>query len=502
MSSRDRTLKELHKLLSGIQLFAGLRPQLLTRLASASRMLELPAHRALFRCGDPISDVHFLVSGSVKRSAHLADQVEKLLELAQPGQMLAMSEVFCAKTYGSFAETVKASSVLAIPLETLIEIAGKAPDLSWRLLETMAQRQYAAEFEMVSHHSVSGTQRVLDYLLRLAGDRLDIAGETTVSLDASKKLIAARLDMTPETFSRTLRLLSADGVIVVNGRVVHIQNATLGIGGRGDKDKAVPPLRYPKMDRTALGDVISPAALVNLCGRHRVLSQRMAIAWCMIARKISPQSAKSALRKYRDQFERNLAKVSSLPLQPALRCKLEALRDIWKPYVELLTAPSPDAAGAGEVFKRSEQILKAADLLTATSAIEGGTNEILCVNIAGRNRMLSARLTKLFLFCHWPECAGEAGELMNEARLEFDRNIMKLRDNGGDLPEIAAQLSIDIDHWRHLINTIDARKHSFGNNTHARAVLGASEGLLRHVDTTVKLYERLAEKCSPAASAA
>lgn len=482
-------------------LFAGLKPQSLALMCAGCRVLELPAGSSLFASGDPIREAYFLVSGSVKRSARLADQVEKVLELVRPGQMFALSEVFSAKTYASCAETVKTSTVLAIPFDNLVGVAGKVPALTMRLLEMIARQHLTSEFEVVSHHSVTGTQRVLDYLLRLAGERRDIAGETTVQLDASKKLIAARLDMTPETFSRTLRQLSADGVIVVSGRLIHIQNATLGID-RADAGASKPSsLRYPKMDRRSAGVSVTLPALVNLCGRHRVLSQRMAIAWSTIAHGLSPQLAQSRLRKYLDHFERNLALVSGLSLPPGLRDRVDKLAGIWPRYRDLLTACPQDESRAVEVFRESERILGAADRLTAAAATGAGAGEALCVNIAGRNRMLSARLTKLFLFSQWDACAAEAGRLMAASRREFDTNIARLLRNAINSPEASAQLGIDVEHWRHFLGIIDNRNPAVTARSHARAVLAASESLLRHVDTTVKIYERLAEKCAAQAAA-
>jgi CRP-like cAMP-binding protein len=490
MSSAQSPAGKSFDLLREMPLFAGLTPQILGELAAESQVLELPAQQRLFGIGEPIRTAHILVAGSIKRCTPLSAEVEKVLELVRPGQLFALSEVFSARNYASFAQTVTPSIVVALPLARLTAIAGRHSALGLRLLETIAQRHYAAEFEVVAHHTLSGTQRVLDYLLHLAGDRRGIAGETTVKLDASKKLIAARLDMTPETFSRTLRQLSADGLIVVSGRAIHIQNATVNNGGAAGR-KHRTPLRYPKMDRRA--EAPSPAMLVNLCGRHRMLSQRLATAWCMVARKLSAGPARSALRKFREQFESNLALIAALPLPPLLREKIEVLATLWEDYRDLLSAAPPAADHAAEVFDRSERILAAADQLTAASARAAGTPEAHCVHIAGRNRMLTARLAKLFLFNDWQVRGAEARKLMAASRREFDANLAKLGDFGADSPEIAAQLAIDTEQWRALTSIIDASPRFEMPLGHAREVLAASDELLRHMDTTVKLYERFAE---------
>jgi CRP-like cAMP-binding protein len=490
-SSRLRTsiAKDLLDRLAGLPLFAGLAPPLLERLAAASRILDLPGQSRVFEPDEPIRCVHVLLSGSVKHCAPLGDGAEKVLALVGPGEPLALEEAVCAQTHASFAQTLRPSSLLAIPAAELIKSAENHAALGWRLLEIVSRRLYATEFEVVSHHSMSSTQRVLDYLLRLAGDRRAIAGETTVELDANKSLIAARLDMTPETFSRTLRKLSTDGLVVVNGRSIHIQNATLGAGGRGTQAGA--PRLYPKMERKTA--VPSPETLVNLCGRHRMLSQRLASAWCMLARQLATRTARDALRKIRDQFERNFAQVAAHPLAPRLEEKIGKLGALWQDYRTLLTEQGPDASHARAAFDLSERILAAADRLAGGAARLVGTEVARCVNIAGRNRMLTARVAKLFLFADWNVRAGEARRLVAEARTEFDANFAILSACGAEQPEIAAQLAIDIEQWRALIAIIDSSPDFGTRDGHAREVFAASEELLRHMDTTVKLYERLGE---------
>lgn len=493
MSPRDFSIVDPHLQLSRISLFGGLPLPLLKKLGSASRVLELPANQRVFAVGDPVREAHFLVSGAVKRSVQLPGDAEKVLELVEPGCLFALSEVISTRHHASSSETISPSVVLAIEVEPLLDAARTDPLLSWRLLDAMAQHQYRAELGMVSHHTHLVTQRVLNYLLTLAGPQRDIAGETTVRLDTSKRLIAARLDMAPETFSRTLRQLSRDGLVVVEGRTVHIQNATLAGGPTLQQGKAA-PLRYRKMDRSLADDARSPAALVNLCGRYRMLSQRMATAWCMVARRITTSAARITLRRHREQFERNLVQMTALPLSPRARTSLKALTGAWGKYRALLMTPSPSWAGAEAVFDLSEKVLGAADRLTATVAGDAGTDAVLLVNVAGRNRMLTARLTKLFLFCDWGVQKARSLRCMKASRQEFAANIRLLQGGGEGTPEASAQLAIDLERWQHFLQVIDANPAPSSHNGHARAVFAASEELLRHVDTTVKLYEHLAQR--------
>jgi CRP-like cAMP-binding protein len=507
MASRDRKAITPGTLLSCLPLFAGLEADLVGRIGAACRIIELPAHRVLAVPGDPLNDAHFLVTGAIKRSALLYDGAEKILELIRPGQLIAPSEVFSTRTYASQIETIEASALVAITVDALRRFISEEPTLSLRALKMMAERHYAAEFEAISHHSLSVNQRVLDYLLNLASDRRGIAGETTVRLDAKKHLIAARLGIAPETFSRALQQLSKDGLIFVSGSSLHIQNALL-VSDDGDRrENQRPPLRFPKPERDNGKVTPSPAALVNLCGRHRLLSQRLATTWGMIARKLSANVERIALRKFLDQFEHNLEQLVALsalpqPLPPQVQKKLVALGAIWQDYRELLTAQVPDRSRAEAVFDLSEEILAAADTLTAAMATAAGTVAARQVNVAGRNRMLSARLTKLFLFNDWNVRSAQAQNFMAASREEFSANMGALATSARDTPEVLAQLAIDAEQWRHFIGRIDsAADKPAAEHGHVRAVLAASEELLRHVDTTVKLYELLAMKMADEATA-
>lgn len=493
MTVRELPVSESQLLPACIDLFAGTSPETYKQLSNASRLLQLPARHLLFRAGDQIRHAHFLISGSIKRATILSGGAEKVVELVQPQQLFAISELFSADTYTSFAETLAPCVVISIAAETFRDLAHRDIELSSRLVAMMAKRQCAIEFEVVNHHALTGAQRVLDYLMEMAGDRLGMAGETTVRLEPSKKLIASRIGMAPESFSRTLRLLAESGAIVVDGRTVHIQNAALAARGSSHGPAPMRFSRKPKAQQHDPIAEISPAALVNLCGKQRMLSQLMATAWTMIGRKLTPSPAKVVLRQSCEKFERNLIRLDSLGLENPMRARLAALHQAWPAYRELLLTQAPARLRAGKVFEASEQVLDAADKLTYASELRAGTVEGHRVNIAGRNRMLSARMTKLFLFRDWRICADETLECMTQSRDEFARNFAELSESGALIPEAMAQLTAVAEQWKLFITAIDTIPARNINKSHARAVLAASEPLLRHVDTTVKMYERLAE---------
>jgi DNA-binding Lrp family transcriptional regulator len=234
---------------------------------------------------------------------------------------------------------------LRVDARKLRAITRQDVDLGWRIIQALAQRQQAIEFDVSGYHyAMTGTQRLLDYLVELAG-------ETTVTLKPSKKIIASHLGMSPETFSRSLRLLSESGVIVVEGRHVHIQNAALLNTEIGNERQLVSFPRKPKHGSAKEDSTLSPGALINLCGRQRVLSQRMAIAWGLVGRNIALVKSRVKLRQFEIQFERNLSHLNRLDLPSVLADRLTVLKDAWQLYRQALFEAEPAlrwcAGGAG-----------------------------------------------------------------------------------------------------------------------------------------------------------
>jgi CRP-like cAMP-binding protein len=85
---------------------------------------------------------------------------------------------------------------------------------------SMRLHQIITDVESYSLHS--GRQRIIGYLLRDLPDEENLPKETTVNLPTNKGIIASRLNLTQEHFSRILHELSERGLIRVEGRKIHI----------------------------------------------------------------------------------------------------------------------------------------------------------------------------------------------------------------------------------------------------------------------------------------
>ena len=92
-------------------------------------------------------------------------------------------------------------------------------DTCFVVLGSMSQRlrTLLREIDEISLHSATG--RVATYLLEYASDQSD-----TFKLPVAKQVIASRLSVKPETFSRIVKNLSNQGVIHIDGSLVTIHD--------------------------------------------------------------------------------------------------------------------------------------------------------------------------------------------------------------------------------------------------------------------------------------
>jgi CRP-like cAMP-binding protein len=180
----------------------------------------MPAGGILFRKGDSCAGFHVVVYGQVKLAFGASDGSEKVVEILGPGQSFGEAVMFLDKPNVVFAETLTDSLLLHVGKAVILQELERSPDFARRMLGGLAHRLHRVVGDLEGYSLKSGTQRVIGYLLR------DVAGGQTsrtaeVMLPATKSVIASRLSITREHFSRILHELSDSGLIKVSGRNIR-----------------------------------------------------------------------------------------------------------------------------------------------------------------------------------------------------------------------------------------------------------------------------------------
>jgi CRP-like cAMP-binding protein len=207
--------------LRNLPLFRELAPEELDRIAAATAQVRAPAGTILFRRGEACAGFHAIVYGQVKLAFGTKEGAEKVLEVLGPGASFGEAVMFLDKPYVVSAELLADSLLLAIGKHAVFSELERNPKFARKMLAGLAQRLHHLVSDLEARTLRSGTQRVIGYLLRgLPGAAT--GGPVEVELATSKGVLASRLDITREHFSRILHELSAAGLIEVRGRTIRI----------------------------------------------------------------------------------------------------------------------------------------------------------------------------------------------------------------------------------------------------------------------------------------
>lgn len=209
--------------LRAVPAFRGLAPAVLTRLAAVATRMDLARGELLFSVHTHAAGLYIVASGRIMLSVGNLDAGLKVVRLAEAGDLLGLTATLLGNTTLSTAEALVDSNVLMLPRDALLERAQRDAQLALALANAAAQqsRQLSTDLESVSLQS--GRERIVNYLLACATG--GTSASLAVTLPAKKSIIASRLSVTPEYFSRTLHELISSGAIEVNGRQIIIRDA-------------------------------------------------------------------------------------------------------------------------------------------------------------------------------------------------------------------------------------------------------------------------------------
>ena len=190
------------------------------QIVQASHAVQLSENSILFEQNSPLTDIYLLISGGIKLQRLAPSGDEKVIEIIRPGQTFAEAVLFLGGSkYPVSAVSVSPSVVVAINAETYLSLLHTSSSLCKNLLGNLSQRLHwmVNEVDRLTLHNA--TFRVVDYLLSHISEGND---ERVVSLGAPKHVIASRLSIKPETLSRTLKDLSKQGLINLDGQQIEL----------------------------------------------------------------------------------------------------------------------------------------------------------------------------------------------------------------------------------------------------------------------------------------
>lgn len=212
----------IHDSLQAIGLFQNVSDAVLTAFSEAARPKAYNKGHLLFQQEDEADAFYLIQSGWVKLFRETLEGDEAIIDILPAGHIFGETAIFEEGLYPYSAEIIEPSNIVSLPADLLQQEIESNPTISLNLLSAMSKhrRQQSREIEHLSIQSAP--QRIGCFLLRLC--KPGHSGPVTLHLPYDKLLIASRLGMRSETFSRALSKLKKEAGLSVNGSTVYCED--------------------------------------------------------------------------------------------------------------------------------------------------------------------------------------------------------------------------------------------------------------------------------------
>lgn len=222
---------------------------------------------------------------------------------------------------------------------------------------------------------------------------------------------------------------------------------------------------------------------INRAGRLRALSQRIAKVYAQAVLGVLPERSPELMATAHRLVKSSLTDLG----RAGLPAEVITLLDVCSADAERLfglVAGAPAANRLGEANKAADQMLASADRLTG--AIESrGKAAAKIINMAGRQRMLSQRMAKAYMFMEAGQEMVAMRRQLDSARSEFALAMDTLEAAPVSTAAIKQDLALARTQWMFYQSALDGK-----DKVNARRdVATTSERILEVMDNLTGLYD-------------
>ena len=197
-------------------LFAGTSSEDVQLLLGVARERKHQRGDLLFSQGEEAEGFFLVCEGRVKIYKLSPDGKERILHIVQRGQSFAEAAIFGDGRYPAFAEPLETTRLVFFPRREFLDLLHAQAQIAINMIGGLSRflRQFAMQIEDLTFKDVPA--RLARYLLDLAD------GDESVVLPITKTQLASRLGTVSETLSRTLRKMSDEAMIRVQGKQIDL----------------------------------------------------------------------------------------------------------------------------------------------------------------------------------------------------------------------------------------------------------------------------------------
>jgi len=206
----ETPVRRAARLLAGLPLFDGVLDESAESALEGATVRSAPAGTVLFRAGEPAEALYVVIEGRVRLTLGRPPTV-RVLASTERGDTIGLAALLRSDVYPVNAGVVADALLVELPAETIRRAIVGHPVIAARLIGDMGAKLARFVRDIGGFTQRTARARVARLLCDLHRDAP--AGVVEVAFDEPKRLIAMRLAMTPETLSRELHELAAQGLI-------------------------------------------------------------------------------------------------------------------------------------------------------------------------------------------------------------------------------------------------------------------------------------------------
>lgn len=219
---RTMERRRIAQFLSGLDLFREVRAGEIDVLTQAARVARFHRRETIFQRGDACSGFYLVVYGRVKLSLISTNGVDKPLQFVEAGSCFGDITMLLDRPHYLTAQALEDSLLAFIPRRAILSLIENDSHFALRMLGSLSLRMRSVVDDIESFALQPPAARVVTYLLRLLPP--DCVAPAKIDLTINKNMVAAQLNLTPETLSRYFRDLSDRGLVTVDGKTVIVHD--------------------------------------------------------------------------------------------------------------------------------------------------------------------------------------------------------------------------------------------------------------------------------------
>ena len=219
------------EILARLPLFTGMPPDSVRDLLRDAAVQAYPRGTVLFVQDDPATRFFVILEGWIKLFRNSESGDESIIAVYTRGESFAEAAIFDEARYPVSGAVVEDSRLLVVPALHFTRRLSENGEYALKMMASMSRhlRHLVTQVEQLTLKS--SAERLAAFLLKLSPQD---TGAVVIHLPFDKSLIAGRLGMQPETFSRSLAKLRDLGV-ECKGSMVSVSDiaALRGAGEAG-----------------------------------------------------------------------------------------------------------------------------------------------------------------------------------------------------------------------------------------------------------------------------